>query len=183
MKKILSAILAMTVCAGMGLTAFAESPITAVGGSDSHSVKGTYQAGSPADKVYKVDITWGSMEFSYIDADQGTWNPETHAYGGATSGRWTCEEDSNKITVVNHSNAAVNAALTFKADNSYNSVTGSFSKADGTKVTSLSLPTAEAYGSTSAGARTETAFFNITGGKLSSSDSDVEIGTVIVKIS
>lgn len=183
MKKIVSAALALVMCAGMSVTTFAESPIVSVGGNDSHAVKGTYKAGSSADKVYKVDISWGSMEFNYTDGNQGTWNPETHTYDGVTSGKWSCEKDANKITVVNHSNDSINSELAFKAAGNYSSIAGEFTDGKGSEITSLSLPTAEAYDAVNAGERAGSAFFDITEGQLTDTDSNVEIGTITVTVS
>ena len=122
MKKVLAIILSLALLSTVSVTAFAASPITYIGGSDSAAVKGTYAAGSAATKVYSVDIAWGSMEFTY---SQGTWDPETHRDGGGT---WSCAEGADKITVTNHSNAAVIAQFSYASASGYNGINGTFSE-------------------------------------------------------
>lgn len=80
------------------------------------------------DIVYKVDIEWGAMKFEFNN-QAGKWNTETHEYDATDAGvsaEWT-EDDfidatNNKITVVNHSNWAVDATFTYahEAQNVFN---------------------------------------------------------------
>ena len=55
----------------------------------------------PERPVASVEITWGAMEFTYVD---GPWNPDTHDYG---EGTWVAEEESNYVTVTNTGNVSV----------------------------------------------------------------------------
>jgi len=71
MKKLTALFLAIMLVAAMSTTAFAAS-ITTAGGSNSADVTGTYVAGSAGGTVYSVDITWGSMAFTYTGASTGT---------------------------------------------------------------------------------------------------------------
>ena len=125
LRKAAAVFTAAVMTMAMGMSAYAGT-ISDIGGSDSKAVTGTYVAGGSAATVYKVDITWGSMEFTYTAAGEGTWDPETHTYTGTTSGSWSSAEGAGDIKVTNHSNAAVNAALEFKAGDSFTAVTGSF---------------------------------------------------------
>ena len=126
MKKFFAFALALALTLALSVTCFAATvPSTAT-----NDVKATYAAtANDTTPVYSVDVAFGDMEFTYTDAAK-TWNPETHQYElqGAT-GAWTCATDDNKITVTNHSNAAVTATLAYAAENAYNTVTGSFDKA------------------------------------------------------
>ncbi|MDD4422581.1 MAG: leucine-rich repeat protein, partial [Eubacteriales bacterium] len=70
--------------------------------------------------VVSVDVTWGSMEFTYSD---GTWNPETHEYEGTG---WTVDENANKISVTSTSNVPVTVSYTFEQETGYEEVNGSF---------------------------------------------------------
>ena len=64
--------------------------------------------------VYKVDITWGSMEFTY--APKKVWDPISHTLTSEHSDKsWSCEEGANEITVTNHSSAAVNIDFQYQA--------------------------------------------------------------------
>jgi len=85
-----------------------------------------------ADIRYVIDIAWGDMKFVYSRSGQ-EWNPTTHKYeakvNAAAAGEWL-EDNSeikaaadaaegyldginNRIVVINHSNAAVNAAFAY----------------------------------------------------------------------
>lgn len=129
MKKILALVLAVVLVMGLATTAFAVNPIEEINGTDSKDVKVTYVADDEV-AVYRVDITWGSMEFTYTEANVGTWQPESHTYTGNTEAKWECEEADKTITVANHSNVGVDVELAFKksADTAYANVTGSLSK-------------------------------------------------------
>lgn len=61
-------------------------------------------------QVITVTIIWSGMAFTYTD---GLWDPESHTYDAS------CASDSNTVTVTNHSNAAINAKLTYKAESNY----------------------------------------------------------------
>ena len=113
MKKIFALILAVMMIATMSVTAFAaELDADKVTGDKSKDVTAYYVAGQSTGPVYMVDIAWGSMEFTYTAASEGTWNPESHTYDGVTAAGWTYAENANKVTVTNHSNAAVSVAIT-----------------------------------------------------------------------
>lgn len=103
------------------------------------NVSGTYaQTGTPG-TVYKVDIAWGSMEFTYtVNKSNETWNPADHTYTNEGSdGVWSCESGADEITITNHSNAAVKAGFSYAPAKRYAGITGGFTFAE------LSLPSAE----------------------------------------
>ena len=138
------------------------------------TVTGVYQAGTTADEKISVDIVWEAMNFTYTAPSQGTWNPATHAYEGATEGGWS--DNTPAITVKNHSNVALNATLGFTADVA--GVIGTFTEASGTandKV--LELATAE--GTEVSAAPTATANFGISGAAI---DADKTLGTITVTV-
>lgn len=141
LKSVGAVVASGALVAAMAVPAFAASPITTIGGSDSQDVKATFDdsaiTGGEGGIVYSVDVTWESMDtFEYAVSDGGdtktyTWNPETHTYtvnGGDNTmeGEWT---GSGTVTVVNHSNADVTAEATFAAESGLDGITGSF--ADG----------------------------------------------------
>lgn len=73
------------------------------------------------DIVYKVDISWGAMKFEFNN-QAGKWNTDSHTYEAVNnvSAEWTVDEyidaTNNKITVVNHSNWAVDTTFTYAHD-------------------------------------------------------------------
>lgn len=174
MKKLLTIILSLALLSMASVTAFAASPITSEDGSDSADVKGTYVAGGSATTVYSVDITWGSMEFTYTDVSSGTWNPQTHQYDGAATAGWSCATDANKITVTNHSNAAVIAQLSYTPDAKYSGIAGSFTKE------TLALATAE--DTEFSNAPSDSAELTLSGKLSSDTAASTKIGTVTVTL-
>ena len=178
MKKLITVILAAAMLCTMSLTAFAATVTTGTG-SDSADVKGTYQAGTPGSTVYRVDISWGAMEFTYTDGAAGVWDPETHAYGTAGSGSWS--STTNAVTVTNHSNAAVTATLSYAPEASYSAISGSFAETSGTANDGI-LTLATAEGTTAANPPSATATLNLTGA-LASGTTNTKIGTVTVTLS
>lgn len=117
------------VTANAGDTTTSQAP-----GSMDIGVKAKYENTTVTPTVYKVDVEWGAMEFTYTAAGVNVWNPDTHEYELAEDNKWM--ENGNTITIKNHSNAAVEAALTFQAADGY-ALTGSFDKSV------MELPTAE----------------------------------------
>ena len=140
-------------------------------GSYSAEVKGTYQPGGSGAVVYSVDIAWTDMNFTYTGAGEGTWNPETHQYSGSSEGAWTASNDS--ITVTNHSNAAVKATASYKAETGYESTTMTFGNNEATVATAVGTEVASAPSAT----------ITVTpGGTLAESANGGKIGTITVSI-
>ena len=182
MKKMIASVLALILCAAMSTTVFAASPIETEDGSDTKDVKGTYAAGTPGGTVYSVDVTWGAMEFTYTAASAGVWNPTTHTYDGTQAGGWSCEADANKITVTNHSNVAVTAELSFADSGTGTGITGGFYNASTGGWTVSSIPMFTAVGTQYTRAPWGEAYFQITGGSLTSGQENVTIGTITVEL-
>lgn len=73
------------------------------------------------DLVYKVDISWGNMKFEFNN-QAGKWNTESHQYVPVNdiSQEWTVDGYidgiNNLITVVNHSNGAVDTSFNYTHD-------------------------------------------------------------------
>lgn len=122
MKKVLSIVLAIAMIATMSAVAFAanetgsmkEEATTATASSD-HEVFGTYATGARTD-MYKVDILWGSMKFTYTESAE-TWNTEDHTWdlnAQDAVGTWApAAEGANKVDLENHSSQGVSVALAF----------------------------------------------------------------------
>ena len=172
----LAAVLALVIC--VTFTAFAETDtIDQENGTTDITVSGTFESGFVAEEIISVDLSWGSMSFTYYDTDEGEWDEEHHVYEGAYDAYWDCEDDANKITITNHSNTAVEAQL-------------SFAKVEGSNIVGSFIETAEEANDGVVGLATavETAvadapkadvYFEIQSGSLASSGT---LGTITVKI-
>ena len=69
-------------------------------------------SGSDPRTVYSVDVVWDDLSFTY-SGGSAIWNPSDHSYNKPSAAEgWT--DDIGKITVTNHSNAAVNIDVTFE---------------------------------------------------------------------
>ena len=110
-KKIIAALMCTALALSAGNTVLAETVTGDGSSSTSTDVTGTYQAGTPS-TVYSVNITWGSMAFTYQDKER-QWNPQSQQYEDKTQAYWTCTSGANKVEVENRSNAAVDAKLSF----------------------------------------------------------------------
>jgi len=165
------------IALGTGVNVCAASPITDVNDTDSKDVKASYHANVEANTVYSVDLKWGSMEFVYTIDNEGTWDPEKHQFTNASeSGKWSCEEKQDEVTVTNHSNAPVNVSFVYQAETNYNGITGNFDKRDATK-----LDTAE--GTAVSNAPAVTAKLSLAGKLGKDVKSATKIGTATVSLS
>lgn len=172
MKKPVIALMALACTLAVSSAAFAASPITSTGGSDSHVVKGQYHTDGAAGTVYSVDVAWDSMEFTYTVTSEGTWNPTTHKYDSASEGQWS--QNNNTVKVTNHSNAKVSVAVTYDAESGYEGISGSFSNG------SFQLATAE--GTEVGSAPNQTATLTLSGKLDKSVDTSTKLGTATVTI-
>ncbi len=173
MKKVLSLLLAVVMMAAMAVSAFAtnESSLKNDGDSTSFDVSGVYVPATE-EPVISVAITWGKMEFTY-SAGGNVWHPEDHSSTPTNQG-WSAE--GNDITIVNHSNVGVTAALSFTAEVS--GVVGEFVDSNNAKVTSVSLARAEKGSALES--QSAVVYLNIIEGSITQSTS--KLGKVTIKI-
>lgn len=141
-KKWMAGCLMAALLASQGTAVFAaegSGEVTEPPKDTNIVVNGTYAETGTPDTVYKVDLAWGSMEFTYTaNANERVWNPDTHEYTEpGYTGEWSCTEGADTVSVTNHSNAAVEADFSYAAADSFEEITGTFTNA------SVSLPTAE----------------------------------------
>ena len=170
MKKILSLVLALALVMSLGIPAFAAE----INGDNSKDVTANYQAGEASQKVYLVDIVWGSLEFTYTDASEGTWDPETHTYTGTKAAEWSCAEGANKVSVTNHSNAEVTVEIA--NSNVLEGVTMTWDKA------TLTLPTADNGENGAAGTPTTDSALLIVTGTITDTGAKQTLGTVTITL-
>ena len=117
MKKILCIALVLVMTFALSVTCFAAKDITAVDGFKSETVKVGYNEGDKSATVYGVDVVFEAMTFNYTAASQGTWDPDTHTYKDIAAAKW--DKTEAKVTVTNHSNAAIVATVAY-AKGDYN---------------------------------------------------------------
>lgn len=167
MKKPAIALMALACTLAVSSAAFAAVPAPST-----QEVTGQYHANTTVSTVYSVDVAWDSMAFTYTVDNEGTWNPNTHKVEGASKGVWSGDGD---VKVTNHSNAKVNVAVTYAAEERFNSITGSF--ANGT----FELATAE--GTAVDNAPNATATLSLSGDLDKSISTSTKLGTATVTIS
>lgn len=156
------------------------APINSAGGTDRHAVYGTYQPEGEVATVYAVDVSWGSMEFTYTDgAVSKTWNPSTHQYTESVGeGSWSNQDGANKVTVTNRSNKALTATVEAATSGSYTGITA---KVDND---SLSLKDASIGATTAVAGTASTASttISLSGALTDKNANKAKIGSVTVKI-
>lgn len=145
--------------------------------SANFEMTGSFDPAEDEDIVYSVDVSWGSMEFTYEDEIEGTWNPATHNYDGAEPAGWNCTNGANKVTVTNHSNADVKVSFGYTPNAAYN-INGSFDK---TGTTTLTRGAANDYDN--ADSVTASLTLDDSTPLDSSATAESVIGTVIVSLS
>ena len=156
------------------VTAFATNDkIEATGGTATKAVKASYRSGAGGGTVYSVDITWGSMAFTYREGSGSTWNPTTHTTGSlGSAGVWS--SSGNTITVTNHSNTGVTAKLAYASETGYEGISGSFDN------DSMTIDTA--VGTKPSEAPTKTAALTLSGTLASTLTDPTTVGTITVTI-
>jgi len=180
MKK-LSFILALILVSLTCLAVFATGEENGLGAGNHKvvDVNGTYQAGAARVSVYSVDIAWSDLTFVYQESNQH-WDPETHSYVLVGSSGW--KESDAKITVTNHSNAAILAVPSYQAAVGYEAVTMSFTDGEGNAISSLEVATADNGQNGNPGTPQTGVIKVIPGGALPSGTGEVEIGMITVTI-
>ena len=89
MKKILAIALTLALALCLAVPAFAdEATLSGNTLTKNITVSGTYVP-NPTGEVISVDVSWGTMSFTYTPTNEGTWNPATHAYTNVPEAQWT----------------------------------------------------------------------------------------------
>lgn len=89
-----------------------------------------YQQASSS--TVSVEVSWGSMEFTY---DDGTWDDEKHKW--VNNGWKPSTTDSNLITVKNTGSTDVKMELSYNPLSYYNGLSGTFVDSSNTEIGSL----------------------------------------------
>ena len=117
MKKFLALALALVMICALSVTCFAAEPVRIDNDEVTEAeatVKATYVPPQTSGEVFGVDVTFGSMEFTYTDTKQGTWNPDGHNYTGSASAAWSCADGADEVTVTNHSNVDITVTVAYE---------------------------------------------------------------------
>ncbi|MDD6174357.1 MAG: hypothetical protein PUC59_01150 [Firmicutes bacterium] len=170
---------AVVLILALSLTAAADQQTLDVLEPVSRSVYATYLS-DVSETIYSIDIDWGSLEFTYT-AGQGAWDPDTHTYVTDSLG-WTCEPGANQITVINHSNTAVNVHFKYQNADSKSSVSGSFLEVGGGGIAAspLDLTLASAVGTSVDQAPSVSALLNLQNDLSEAYTTKTEIGRIIL---
>lgn len=144
MKKFLTLALALAMVLSLSVNIFAEEQIIGTTGGSSNlesptdiPVSVTLNS-TPADTVYRVDIQWESLSFTW--SESSSYDVSTH--NTTTTGSWN--DTDAIITVTNHSNSKVNVtpSITPVADNG-SGVTASLSTTETVELLSAEGTTLE----------------------------------------
>lgn len=128
-------------------------------------------ASNQTSAVYKVDVTWTNLEFTYTS---GKWNPETHTY---STGGTLSNDGEGSITVTNHSNWAVKYTAGFGTNGNETSTS-----TDGfTATLSNSSNSINACAIAATDAPNAEIGVKVTAGAVTATD-DLTLGTITVKI-
>ncbi len=168
MKKIFALILTLALVFSLAaVPAYADSTIDSKTGSATQEVKATYDStsGSSDTIVYSVTIVWGAMDFTYHDS---SWNPATHSYNAG----WTA--DGNTVKVINDSNTAITAKLSYAAKDGFTGITGTFDN------DTLELTTA--VGTAVGASPNKTATLTLSGALDKDTAASTAVGTITVAL-
>lgn len=169
MKKVISLLLTMMLILGLSIPAYAaDNEITTQNGSATADVTATYEAGSGGTTIYKVDISWGNLDFTYKDKSVPVWDPDTHTYVGEEHPAYW--EGEATITVTNHSNTHLSVTPVYTQNAGYENVDMDFQYAP------MYVCTAET------GNAESSSMTVIPTGVLSSSAKDTVIGSITLTI-
>lgn len=164
MKKITAIILSLVMALCLTAAAFATGLTT---DQTEKAVTGVYEAGTTTDTdVYKVNIKWGSMAFTFKGQDGGTrtWDPENHkwiAVNPSTPAGWIITAPDDQVTVTNHSSQKVDVTFNLdKAADTPNNIKATL-KNGPDNLANTTLPTA--VGTTVEGAPSVTGTVALTG--------------------
>lgn len=183
MKKIISMAITMMLMSTAVTSLSVSAETLTEDGSSSHDVYATYNPLADADIIYKVDVEWGSMEFTYQAGDiTKTWNPETHSYEETktTEDKWVCASGANSVKVTNSSNTAIQADVTAEINDTYRNDISVSVEGGSINLGDASVnATTETAGSSTSG----TATVNLSGTLSKDVTTSTTIGSVTVSLS
>ena len=184
MKRVISTLLMIVIILVNSIVVLADTGTSSkrISGRNDKvviDVEGDYV--SQEETLYSVEISWGNMEFQY--ELNGSYNPSTHEYNSSSSDVWNIGATDNRITVKNHSNTDIVAALNYSKR--INNVTGVFRDATvGGKVKNT-LKAKTAKGTKRANPPSDSAYLQLNGnpGQTYNNSTGIILGEITVNIS
>lgn len=171
MKKFFATILALVMVCTVAVTAFAAtSPVNYTDKEVEITVAGKYTADTYKPDVISADVSWDDMTFTYSGAGSEIWNPQEHKYNKTETAGWAAE--TKNITVVNHSNVALTATLSFAKSSALTDLTSNLD-------TDHAMKLATAENTAKDAGPSETFGFKLTAGSISA---DANIGVITVAL-
>ena len=142
MKKFLTLFLAVVMVLALSIPAFAEEAIESAGGSSNQIPVEIELNKTTEAAVYKVDVSWTDLTFTYTFGNNGTWLPGSHSYTDAVADGW--DKDTTTFTVTNHSNVEVEVVASIATTGNNDTVTAVLADGDENGNVTETLARAEA---------------------------------------
>ena len=186
LKKVTAGFLSLSLLTCVGATqAFADSPITASGGTDTKDA--TVGTVKTAEKIYNVEIAWGDFQYDCVEKWNTTEFKYTHEWTRHTTHSTEKNtEDSDKITITNKSNIAINAQFGFAPEKTkYSGVSGKFynDSGYGTPLNTGDDNDTTQLESAVGGSKSDDVYMKLVGDSTSTPTNNDTIGTVTVTVS
>lgn len=185
LKKVTAGFLSLSLLTCVGAAqAFAVSPITAEGGTDTKEAK----VGTVTTKeIYNVEIAWGDLQYDCVEKWDTTELKYTYEWTRHTThSNEENTEDSDKITITNKSNIAINAQFGFAPEDKYSGVSGKFYNDSGYGTplnTGVNNDTTQLDSAVGGSKREDTVYMKLVGDSTSTPTNNETIGTVTVTVS
>jgi hypothetical protein len=195
MKKFLALILTLALAFSLSTVVFAEERGDGIGKEGKDVTLKVTESGT----VYKIDLSWGSLNFVY-NLHAGTWSTTDHTYSGGAAG-WqvdtangqkevldgssNCIGVSSTITAVNHSNKAVTVEAAYADAVGYEQNGNAVPKLTGTRTYNLE-DASEHINDWTSGTPTACTCeftFQVTGTPVTATENAVTVGTITITIS
>lgn len=177
MKRIIGNAVLAAVC----LAVLFSGPVSRAGSGTVESegagekipVTAQYEPGQPGGQsVYRTDVSWGNMKFTYRKTEEVRWDASAHEYLISTEGTWI--SGGSRITFANHSNRSVTASLRVQMEPDASGIRGTFDQAQ------ITLDSAE--GTAPEEAPSGEASLSLSGSLEESQTAFVKVGTVTLQI-
>lgn len=189
LKKVTAGFLSLSLLTCVGATqAFADAGSKTITTTDSTEIsKATVGTVKNAEDAYNVKIVWGDLQYDCVEKWDTTelkytyeWTRHTtHSNEGNT-------EDSDKITITNKSNIAINAQFGFAPETKYSGVSGKFYNDSGYETplnTGVNNDTTQLDSAVGGSKREDTVYMKLVGDSTSTPKNNETIGTVTVTVS
>lgn len=111
MKKFFAISLALVMVLALSVTCFAAT-VNSVPYTETQNVTVSYNGGADAPATYAIDVAWQALSFTYT-ASGKVWDSVNHVEKDVGTSGWV--DADAEITITNHSNREIKAAVVFTA--------------------------------------------------------------------